>query len=246
LFLPPGRIAHWLFTLALAAPAFAQEHHWDYGKEHGPLHWGEEFKTCGVGHRQSPIDIVNAEKADLPPLGFDYKPSRLAIVDNGHTILVNYAAGSSLRVGGSSYMLTQFHFHLPSEERIQGRSFDMVAHLVHTGANGQLAVVAVLLEKGKENGLVKRLWDSVPKESGKEAVVEAAQVNAAELLPADRGYYTYPGSLTTPPCSEAVTWFVLKQPVQVSADEVAGFAKWYSNNARPPQPLFDRVVKESH
>jgi carbonic anhydrase len=226
-------------------PARAQEHHWDYGKEHGPLHWGEEFKTCGVGQRQSPIDIVGAEKADLPPLGFDYKPSPLRIVDNGHTIVVNYAAGSRLRVGDASFELTQFHFHLPSEERFQGRAFDMVAHLVHTGPNGKLAVVAVLFEKGKESSLVQKLWRAVPKQKGKEASVESVEVNAAELLPAERGYYTYPGSLTTPPCSETVTWLVLKQPAQLSAEQVAAFAKWYSNNARPPQPLFDRVVKES-
>jgi carbonic anhydrase len=223
-------------------------HEWDYGSEHGPTHWGDlkgEYGSCKTGHHQSPIDIETAEKADLPPITFDYKPSSLRIVDNGHTILVSYDPGSSIRLGDTSYQLKQFHFHRPSEESIHGKTSDMVAHLVHADAEGHLAVVAVLLEHGKENALVRELWKHIPKEKEREALLDAVKINVADLLPKDRGYYTFEGSLTTPPCSEGVTWFVLKQPVPISAGEVAQFSKIYPHNARPAQPLYERVVRET-
>jgi carbonic anhydrase len=226
----------------------AAKHEWDYGQEHGPQHWGDlkpEFAACKVGHRQSPVDIQGTQKADLPAIQFDYQPSPLRIVDNGHTIQVTYAAGSSIRVGEARYELKQFHFHRPSEARVHGRSYDMELHLVHEDEAGHLAVVAVLLEHGHENPLVRELWKDVPREKEKEALLEAVRIDAAQLLPSDRGYYTFDGSLTTPPCSEDVTWFVLKRPVQISADEVAQFAKLYPRDARPTQPLHGRVVRET-
>src|SRR5262245_41808158 len=232
-----------------AAPAWPQEHHeWDYGKQHGPAHWGDlkpEFAACKTGHHQSPIDIRAAVKADLPPIEFGYSPSPLRIVDNGHTTMATYAPGSSIRVGDKRYELKQLHFHRPSENKVQGRAYDMEAHLVHADASGRLAVVAVLLQTGQENALVRELWNDVPAEKEKEAVREDVKIDATLLLPAGRGYYTFEGSLTTPPCSEDVTWLVLKQPVQVSAEEVAQFAKLYPNDARTPQPLHGRVVRES-
>jgi carbonic anhydrase len=229
-------------------PARAQHAHgWDYGKEHGPAHWGDtaEFATCRAGHRQSPIDIQGAEKADLPPIQFDYHPTPLRIVDNGHTVMVTYGPGSSIRVGDRQYELKQFHFHRPSEETIHGRHAEMSLHIVHADAQGRLAVVAVLLERGTENALVRDLWSHLPKEKEKEEADAGVQVNAADLLPVDRGYYTFEGSLTTPPCTENVTWFVLKQSTPVSPEEIARFAKLYSNDARPVQPRNGRVVKET-
>jgi len=121
----------------------------------------------------------------------------------------------------------------------------MVAHLVHADAEGHLAVVAVLLEHGSENALVRELWKHIPKDKEHEALLDAVKINVADLLPKDRGYFTFEGSLTTPPCSEGVTWFVLKQPVPISAGEVAQFSKIYPHNARPAQPLYDRVVRET-
>jgi carbonic anhydrase len=194
---------------------------------------------------QSPIDIQKTVKADLPPIEFDYHPSPLRIVDNGHTVQVTYAPGSSIRAGDREYALKQFHFHRPSEESIHGRHYEMSLHLVHADAEGRLAVVAVLLDRGAENALVRELWSHLPKEKEKEETDAGVQVDAARLLPADRGYYTFEGSLTTPPCSENVTWLVLKQPSPVSAEEVSQFAKLYSNDARPIQPLNGRVVKET-
>jgi carbonic anhydrase len=184
-------------------------------------------------------------KTELPPIQFDYKPSALRIIDNGHTIMVSYDAGSSIRVGAVQYQLKQFHFHRPSEESIHGKTSDMVAHLVHADAEGHLAVVAVLLAHGKENALIRELWKHIPKEKGKETLVEDVKISVADLLPKDRGYYTFEGSLTTPPCSEGVTWFVLKQPVPISTDEVAEFSKVYARNARPVQALDGRVVRET-
>ena len=249
---------HILFTiiccaLVLATAGEAQEpphaeHAWDYGDAHGPSHWGElkpEFAPCKNGHHQSPIDIRNPQKADLPPIQFDYKPSALDIIDNGHTIMINYAPGSSISIGGKKYALKQFHFHRPSEEKINGKSDAMTIHFVHADQEGRLAVVAVLLERGKDNAMIHELWNDLPKEKEKEEVLNNIQIDAAALLPADRSYYTFSGSLTTPPCSEDVTWFVLKHSVSVSDAEIEQFSKLYRNDARPTQPLNDRVVLES-
>ena len=239
-------------SLVLVATNAAQEHHpehtWDYGQSLGPHHWGElkpEFALCKNGHRQSPIDIRNPKKTDLSPIQFDYKPTPLHIIDNGHTIMINYGPGSFLSVGGEKYALKQFHFHRPSEETIDGKGYEMAVHLVHANLEDKLAVVAVLLQKGEDNPLVRELWNDLPKEKEKEESLDSVQIDVAGLLPADRGYYTFSGSLTTPPCTEDVTWFVLKHPVTVSAAEIEQFSKLYRRDARPTQPLYGRVVLES-
>jgi carbonic anhydrase len=240
-----------LLLLLLSISLTAQDHkpgHWGYDGAEGPSHWADlnpEFAVCRSGHQQSPIDIRNPKKADLPPLQFDYQPSPLHIIDNGHTIMINYAPGSFLRVGGRQYELKQFHFHRPSEEQIDGKSYDMSLHLVHADAQGNLAVVAVLLQRGTENDLLQELWSDLPKEKDHEEQLDNVQINVKALLPSDQHYYTFPGSLTTPPCTENVTWFVLEQPVTVSPAEIQRFEKLYRHNARPPEPLFDRVVLES-
>ena len=246
-----ARIIFVPLTLALVVALFAQEHHsahWSYSGDQGPSHWADlspEFALCHSGHHQSPIDIRNPQKADLPALEFDYKPSPLHIIDNGHTIMINYSPTSSIRVGDKQYVLKQFHFHRPSEERIDGKAYEMSLHLVHADENGNLAVVAVLLKRGEENALVNELWSDVPHEKEHEVELDNVQINARALLPADLGYYTFAGSLTTPPCTENVTWFVLKQPVTVSAAEIQRFEKLYRHNARPTEPLYDRVVRET-
>jgi carbonic anhydrase len=241
-----------LCTFVLAVGCTAQEHlsqhTWDYGDALGPSHWGDlnpEFATCKNGHHQSPIDIRNPKQAALPPIQFEYKPSPLHIIDNGHTIMVNYSPGSFISVGDKKYVLKQFHFHRPSEEKINGKGFDMTVHLVHADEDGKLAVVAVLLQKGEDNPLVHELWSDLPKEKDEEEFFDNVQINLSQILPSDRSYYTFPGSLTTPPCSEDVTWFVLKHPVTISAEEVERFSQLYRDDARPTQPLYDRVVLES-
>jgi carbonic anhydrase len=224
------------------------EHVWDYSEAHGPGHWGDlkpEFSPCKLGHHQSPIDIRNAQKADLPPIQFDYKPSTLAIIDNGHTIEIDYGPGSFITVGGKKYQLRQFHFHRPSEEKINGSSSAMEVHLVHADQDGKLAVVAVHFVEGEDNPLIHEVWGDFPKEKDKEERFNNVQIDPARMLPADRGYYTFTGSLTTPPCTEDVTWFLLKHPVTITKAEVDQFSRLYRNDARPIQPLNDRVVLES-
>ena len=152
----------------------------------------------------------------LPAIQFEYKPTALRIINNGHTIEVVYAPGSFMRVGYKRYELKQFHFHHPSEESIKGKRYPMELHLVHSDAQGNLAVVSVLLEEGAANALIETLWGLAPKAAGPEKVDDAVQINAADLLPANRSYYSFAGSLTTPPCTEGVSWFVLETPVKVS------------------------------
>jgi len=222
--------------------------HWSYDGAGGPGDWGQlkpEFAACSSGKRQSPIDIREGIKVPLDPVKFDYQASAFRVVDNGHTIQVNVAAGSSIEVMGQRFELLQFHFHRPSEERIDGRQFDMVAHFVHKSLEGKLAVVAVLLERGSVQPLLQQVWANLPLEKGDE-VKARGSLELNQLLPIDRSYFTYMGSLTTPPCSEGVLWMVLKQPVQVSPEQVGIFARLYPMNARPIQSAAGRLIKESN
>jgi carbonic anhydrase len=233
-------------AIGYVVAAHAEGKHWTYSGHGGPTEWGAlspEFATCKLGKNQSPIDIRGAKPADLSAIRFDYKPSPLKVIDNGHTIQVNYAPGSSIDVGGVRYELVQFHFHKPSEEKIYGKSHAMVAHLVHKSADGKLAVVAVLLDKGGASTLIDSIWKNLPKDKEKETLVQNVTVDATQLLPESRGYYTFKGSLTTPPCSEEVTWLVLKTPVKIADSEIAAFGKIYPMNARPTQPLNGRTIQ---
>ena len=221
--------------------------HWGYEGAGDPQHWGDlkmEFATCKTGQSQSPINIQvdKVARADLPAIGFRYQAVPLAILNNGHTIQVNYPAGSSVKVGDESYELPQFHFHTPSEHTVDGKPFAMVAHLVHKTANGGLGVVGVLMKEGASNPVIESLWKVMPRQAGGEVQVADVTVDASELLPQDHSYYNYSGSLTTPPCSESVNWMVLKNPVEVSGGQVLALAELFKNNARPTQSLYDRVV----
>ena len=233
---------------ALRPEAHGHEGHWDYEGENGPESWGKmkaEFNKCSTGQRQSPIDIRGGIAVQLEPIQFDYRATGFSVIDNGHTVQVNLPSGNAITVLGRRYELLQFHFHRPSEERINGRQFDMVAHLVHKDAEGRLAVVAVLLDRGSAQPLVQAVWNSLPLEKG-EAQASPVPIDLNHLLPEDRRYYTYMGSLTTPPCSEGVLWMVMKQPVQLSSDQINIFAKLYPMNARPVQSASGRLIKESN
>ena len=222
--------------------------HWSYEGSAGPEGWGQlkpEFAKCSTGSRQSPIDIRDGIKVSLDAVQFDYKPSAFRVVDNGHTVQVNVAAGNSIEVMGRRYDLLQFHFHRPSEERIDGKQFDMVAHLVHKDLEGRLAVVAVLLERGSALPIVQSVWNNLPLEKGDE-VAARLPLDLSALLPGERSYFTYMGSLTTPPCSEGVLWMVMKNPVQVSAEQIGIFSRLYPMNARPIQSASGRLIKESN
>jgi carbonic anhydrase len=220
--------------------------HWAYAGDTGPESWGRlkpEFQTCMLGKRQSPIDIRDGIPVQLDPIQFDYRPSGFRVIDNGHTVQVNVEPGNSITVGGRRFDLLQFHFHRPSEERINGRQFDMVAHLVHKDLDGRLAVVAVLMDQGKAHPLVQQVWNNLPLEKNQEQMAQT-NMDLNQLLPEHRQYYTYMGSLTTPPCSEGVLWMVMKQPASMSRDQVAVFSKLYPMNARPIQSVAGRLIKE--
>jgi carbonic anhydrase len=222
--------------------------HWDYAGAGGPESWGRlqpEYARCATGTRQSPIDIRGGIAVDLEPIQFDYRPSAFSVIDNGHTVQVNVEAGNAITITGRRYELVQFHFHRPSEERINGRQYDMVAHLVHKDPDGKLAVVAVLLDRGSAQALVQAVWNNLPLEKGDE-VRAGTRIDLTQLLPQDRRYYTYMGSLTTPPCSEGVLWMVLKQPVPISPEQVSIFSRLYPMNARPIQQAAGRLIKESN
>ena len=219
-----------------------------YAGKTGPRQWGDlkpEYSTCKLGKEQSPIDIRDPAIAELPAIRFDYHASPLEIINNGHSIQVNYGPGSWIDVGDKKYDLRQFHFHHPSEEHINGKGFDLSLHLVHVDRNGKLAVVAVLLKSGRANEAVRRVFDNLPQTQGQEQEVTGVAINASAFLPLSLGYYTFQGSLTTPPCTEGITWFVLKTPAEVSKDEVASFAKLYPYDARPIQPTDGRTILES-
>lgn len=221
---------------------------WSYAGKDGPKAWGKldsTYSSCSTGHAQSPINITGAKKADLPKLEFDYNAVPLNVIDNGHSIQVNYASGSTLKVGDKTYTLKQFHFHHPSEEHVNGHGYDMVAHLVHADDSGHLAVVAVLIQKGAANPFIDSIWKNIPREKEKAVDIPGVSINVKDLLPADHGYYTFSGSLTTPPCSEGVTWFVLKAPAEISAPQLTAFAKLYPRNARPIQSVNGREILET-
>lgn len=220
--------------------------HWAYAGDTGPESWGRlkpEFQQCMLGKRQSPIDIRDGIAVQLDPIQFDYRPSGFRVIDNGHTVQVNVEPGNGIVVQGRRYELLQFHFHRPSEERINGRQFEMVAHLVHKDPDGKLAVVAVLMDQGKGHPLIQQVWNNLPLEKNIEQA-GMVQMDLSLLLPEQRQYYTYMGSLTTPPCSEGVLWMVMKSPATMSREQIAIFGKLYPMNARPVQSASGRLIKD--
>ena len=238
-------------TLALPMTLFfsaAQEGHPPHWTYEYPEQWGKldpAYSSCSSGRAQSPIDVKDTKPADLPALKIDYREVPLNIIDNGHTIQVNYSPGSILSAGGRTYTLKQFHFHHPSEEHIYGRSFPLVAHLVHLDGEGHLAVIAVLFETGTANALIDTLWKNIPSEKGMAQEVPSVSVQVRDLLPRERAYFTFVGSLTTPPCTEGVIWYILRSHATISQEQVDAFAKIYPSNARPIQPTNGREILQS-
>jgi carbonic anhydrase len=227
-----------------------QEVHWAHLGENGPQNWAKlnpEFATCATGQRQSPVHILESDtmlgKAEV--LKFDYQPSGGSVVNNGHTVQVDLAGHNTLYVRGSAYQLIQFHFHHPAEERVNYKGFSMVAHLVHKNAEGQLAVVAVLIDPGAENALIDRVWTHMPLDVNDRVGLPAGLIDVNQILPTDQRYYQFIGSLTTPPCTEGVLWLVMKQPMTVSREQLKLFTHLYPMNARPTQALNGRLVREA-
>ena len=216
---------------------------WGYAGAAGPEHWGDlspAFRVCGIGLQQSPINLHRAIEATAGEIVVDYKPTPIEVVNNGHTIQVNVAPGSNIRLDGKTYKLLQFHFHHPSEHLIDGKSFDMEAHFVHISDDGVLAVLGVMIRPGAGNAVLAPIWDIMPTSKGKRH--SSSIISPADLLPADRTFFRYYGSLTTPPCSEKVIWSVFAEPLEASSAQAQKFSSAFSMNARPIQPLHRRYL----
>ena len=229
----------------VSAPTIASEEApaWSYGGASNPTQWGDSYELCEVGRDQSPIDIDATDANVVSPtdITFDYSPTPLAVKNNGHTIQVDYAPGSSITIGDQTYSLLQFHFHTPSEHTIEGEAAAMEVHFVHANEDEELAVVGVMMTVGEADPAIASIWENIPAEEGVNTA-EGDMINAADLLPSDTTYFNYAGSLTTPPCSEEVKWHVLSEPITVSAEQVDAFASLYQVNARPVQDVNGRQV----
>jgi carbonic anhydrase len=221
---------------------------WSYEGELGPANWGKinpAWAKCGDGNRQSPIDIRDGMKVELEQITFDYHPSSFNVTDNGKTVQVMVGSGNFITVNNRTYELIQFHFHRPSEERINGKGYEMVVHLVHKDGEGRIAMLALLLERGKPQPVIQTVWNNLPLEKF-DTMAPAIALDPLDLLPARRDYFTFMGSMTTPPCQEGVLWLVMKEPVQASPAQMALFSRLYPLNARPTQPSSGRIIKESN
>ena len=245
------RLRFWLPLVAvfiafalIASPVAADDVHWGYAGAEGPENWGSlspDFATCADGVEQSPIDIPTGAAINAANITFNYSASDVTILNNGHTVQVNYDAGSTMSVGGATYNLLQYHFHAASENTMGGGAAPMEMHLVHANDNGDLAVVGVMLTAGAENAAYASTLGNLPAEAGDPQAVSGATVDAAALLPSSQDYYRFAGSLTTPPCSEGVSWFVMKDAVALSAAQISAFTDLYSSNARPVQSMNART-----
>ena len=218
---------------------------WGYDGAKGPENWGAldpAYQTCSDGVQQSPIDLAGNIRAQLPAINVNYVSGPLRIVNTGHTVQINSPEGSTLTLEGKTYTLTHFNFHAPSEHRVNGIAFDMEIHFVHKAEDGSQAVVALMVRQGGTNKGLTGIVDNLP--AGVDQETEVAGVNfwPASLLPRERTHYRYFGSLTTPPCTENVTWLVMKTPVQASAAQINAFKQAFPANARPVQPRNRRFL----
>lgn len=221
---------------------------WGYTGKNGPENWGKiskQYSLCKDGKNQSPINISGFEQTNLPKIDVNYKQSPLNISNNGHTVQVNYNSGSNVKIGNKQYNLQQVHFHTPSEHAVEGKNSPMEVHFVHKDQQGKLGVIGVLVEQGKENKELQNIWNNIPKTPGQNVSFNNVKVNAEKLIPQNKQYFSYTGSLTTPPCSEQVSWYVIKQPIQASKQQIKAFKNFYQYNARPQQPLKGRQVQGS-
>lgn len=236
-------------SVAVAQTAAPSTAPWDYEGKHGALEWGKldpAYRACSKGQEQSPIDIRGARLNNaLQPIEFHYIAGPVTLEHNGHSVIVHVDPGSYIVAGGVRYDLVQFHFHHPGEEAVKGKLTDMDIHLVHKSADGKQAVIAIRLTEDRvtpPNAVLATLWQHLPTKAGQsEKVTE--MINPGGLLPADRGYWTYMGSLTVPPCTEGVRWFVFEQEMTLSRDQLRAFAALFKINSRPLQDLHGRRIE---
>lgn len=243
--------------------------HWSYTGSEGPSHWGDlsgDYDVCKTGKNQSPIDIQGSVISEVFDLKFDYRSVPLQILNNGHTIQFNYSDisqdsshyvsvdgkqfplpsaishNSALHISGEQYNLIQVHFHSPSEHAVNGVRYPLEAHFVHMNKQKQLAVVGVMFRQGKDNRFISGIWQHMPRLPQPASMINGVNINVSALLPKSSKYYHYRGSLTTPPCSEGVRWFVMKESLEVSEEQVQQFLSVVHENARPLQPINHRYL----
>lgn len=229
-----------LTNLAFANPKV----HWSYIGKENPTNWGElssDFAICSTGQNQSPINFEKTSSEKPVNIVFNYQDTPLTIVNNGHTIQVNYSKKSTINIDGKEYELIQYHFHTPSEHTMDGQATAMELHLVHKNQEGEIAVVGILIKQGQENLVIKEIWKHISLEKG-EINLPNININAKDFIPVEHSHYHYIGSLTTPPCTEGVNWIVFKTPIEVSQEQIEKFARIYQSNARPVQPLNQREI----
>ncbi len=219
--------------------------HWGYTGNAGPEHWGKlssKYKACSTGQTQSPINLKPSEGATVEPILFDYHATPLSIMHNGHTVQVSYQPGSTISIGDKRYELLHLQFHTPSEHRINGHRSEMEVHFVHRSKEGEIAIVGLLMNAGAYNVSLAEIWKRMPARESAEQIHRNVLINAADLLPKRKKYFRYMGSLTTPPCSEGVHWYVLDTPVTVGESQVKRLANAVGDNARPIQALNNRLL----
>ena len=231
----------------------AEAPEWHYEGAGGPANWGKlspKFAACSEGRNQSPIDLARSTRGATAELRTTFPPAELRIahhdhvadgINNGHTIQINYPGAETLTLGGVAYQLTQYHFHSPSEHTVDGKHFPMEMHLVHKSAD-KLAVVGVFIAEGAHNRAFDPVWANLPAQKGVEKHYPAVKVDVDALLSTARTSYRYNGSLTTPPCSEGVSWIVMTTPIELSGEQVATFRRLIKDNNRPVQKLNGRTI----
>jgi carbonic anhydrase len=243
-----------LIVLALSSAALACEmcndSDWSYEGTKGPAHWATlkpDFKACGEGPLQSPVNISTFAKGDLPDIAFSYQDIPLSLSNTGRMLKVAVPAGSKAGIGGHDYALEHISFHTPSEHYMDGSPYPMEVHFVHKDAKGAVDVIAVMMKIGAANETIEKLWSHIPAAPGQDIPVqspaEGMTFSPYDLLPAGPEYYSYQGSLTTPPCTEGVSWQVMQQPIEISEAQLTKFQQLFAHNARPLQGLNGRVVK---
>jgi len=228
----------------------SQEHtsHWGYTGHNDPSHWGNispKYRECSQGKNQSPINITAQDSvhANLKSIGFTYNTNSNSVINNGHTVQVNIDQGSNISIDNKSFELKQFHFHTPSENEIGGKHFPLEAHFVHVDKNGDISVVAVMFKEGATNQALENIWKNLPLKEGEKIALSLSSQQINAILPADKSYYRFSGSLTTPPCTEGVRWFLLKKPVSISKEQVEKFLNTMNHpNNRPIQNINAREV----
>ena len=234
-----------VLSVFVSAPTLAQDtQDWGYIGAGAPHKWAAlnpAYSTCKTGAEQSPVNIDRFAQVALPPITAAYNPSALEVANDGRTVQVNYEPGSGFSVDGKAYELVQIQFHTPSEHYIDGAPYPMEAHFIHTAQDGSLAVIGVMMKVGVPNPTIEGIWQNVPM-AGKVKNVSGVSIDASNLMPEDKSYYTYRGSLTTPPCREGVQWYLLKDEIELSATQLKAFQAVYPVNARPIQDLGARTV----